>query len=204
MLVKRPAGARTISRMSCVGAAFVLVLFSFTYSVLCFHADWVGDIYIYVAAISEVVRDYPHLLHEAGQQPARESIAFTPYFLVLSFIADFVGTSPYHTLQFAGVFNCIMFPLAALYMFKSISPYKEGLVTTALFVLTTIFVRGNNYFWSGELSAETLALISGVPKLSCLVFGDVLLWRVPQAPSGGHSRQARHAWCANLGDLSGS
>jgi hypothetical protein len=150
--------------MSRVGAAFVIVLFSLAYSVLCFYAKWTYDIYIYIAGISEVLRDYPDLLHEAGQQPARESIAFTPYLLVLSFIAHSVGTSPYHTLQFAGVFNCIMFPLAALYMFKSISPNKEGLVTTALFIVITIFVRGNNYFWSSELSAETLALIQAYPS----------------------------------------
>ena len=49
-------------------------------------------------------------------------------------------------------------------MFKSISPNKEALVTTALFVLTMIFVRGNNYFWSSELSAETLALIQAYPS----------------------------------------
>jgi hypothetical protein len=35
---------------------------------------------------------------------------------------------------------------------------------TSLFVLTTIFIRGNNYFWSSELSAETLALIQAYPS----------------------------------------
>jgi hypothetical protein len=164
------------SSMANVAAFLVLVSFSFTYSLLCFHANWAGDIYVYVAAISEVFRDYPYLLHEAGQQPARESIAFSPYLIGLSLLGESLALSPYEVLQWAGVVNCILFPAAAVYLFASICPDKNALISAAFFLLTVIFVRGANYSWSSELSAETLATIQAYPSffawsLAMLCFG---------------------------------
>jgi hypothetical protein len=147
-----------------VCAAFVLMSFTCTYSFLCFHASWDGDIYVYVAGISEVLRDFPHLLHEASQQPGTESIAFTPYLISLSLVSKLISLSPYEILQYAGIINCFLFSAATIYLFASICPNKNALISAALFVLTVIFVRGRTYLWSSELSVETVAWIQAYPS----------------------------------------
>lgn len=147
------------------GVAIALLLaFSLYYGLLCFYRGWGGDIYVYVAGISEVYRNFPNLMHEATLQPADDSIVFTPYLFVVSAIGWAANITPYNILQYSGLVNVAIFVFSVLYFFSSFLSINSAIRASALFIIICTVVRGSNYNWSSELSLQTLAGIQAYPS----------------------------------------
>jgi hypothetical protein len=156
--------ARGAELVSTPLAALILGAFVLYYGLCCLRVTWAGDLQAYCAAVSHLYRDFLHPAHDAFDEPGIPSAIYTPYIVLVAAAGRVLGVSPYRALQLAGIANLVLFVLGARALMRRHSMHRWQWLTTAVFVLVTLFLRWQNFGWSSETSVVTLQWVPAYPS----------------------------------------
>ena len=151
-------------RVSTVSALILFLLLIVYQAYVLSIYPLLGDVHVYVAAISELLRDFanPHL--EASTESGDRSIAYTPYLLLVAAFAKLFQMTPYRSLQIFATLNLAIFIAAVVAFFNAFYSLRNAIIYTVVFLVIMLFLRDINYMWSSELSFETLPFIQPYPS----------------------------------------
>jgi hypothetical protein len=135
------------------------------FGLLCFrHVGWGGDFQLYCAGISRLYRSFLHPMHEAMPVPATQSTAYTLYLVVVAAVGKVLGTTPYRTLEWAGVVNLLLLATSVAYLFSRTSLHRRWWLPAACFMYTMLFLRWLHFGWSSEITLTNLQYIQSYPS----------------------------------------
>jgi hypothetical protein len=146
-------------------AIAVFAAFLAYYGLLCFrHQGWGGDFQMYCAGASQLYRDFAHPAHEAINVPGTESTVYTLQLVAVAALGKLFGATPYRALEFAGVFNLIVFSCAIGYFFSRQSVHSRWELPAACFLFVNLFLRWLHFGWSSDTSLTSMQYVQSYPS----------------------------------------
>lgn len=139
--------------------------FVFYFSLCAFRLSWSWDFNVYISGVSALYENFSHPRHESMPVDAKYSFAFTPYILAVAAMGSWFSLTEYAALQWAGVFNLVLYAASILIYFRSTSSVRGSILPALFFLVTSLTLRNMNYNWSSETSIATLRLIQSYPSL---------------------------------------
>jgi hypothetical protein len=158
-----------------VGGAFAI---AFAYFALCVcKVVMVGDARVYIGGAHALYEDFWHPQHESVVASKHFSFAFTPYLYVLAAVGRLLGVSGYGAVQLAAIANLTLYLSGMVAFFRALVRGPAGTWAALFFLVTSLFLRDENAFWSSETSVRSLTVVLGYP--STFAWG-ALLWSLAQ------------------------
>ena len=173
-----------------VGGAFAI---AFAYFALCiFRVVMVGDARVYIGGAHALYENFWHPQHESVVADKHFSFAFTPYLYVLAAVGKLLGVSGYRAVQLAALANLTLYFTGIVTYFRALLRGPAGTWGALFFLVTSLFLRDENAYWSSETSVRSLTVVLGYP--STFAWGG-LLWSLAHTERFLLDRRRHHlAW----------
>ncbi len=143
----------------------VFMLFIFYFSLCAFRVPWKGDFHVYISAISALYENFSQLGHENMPVDIKYSLAYTPFMVAIAAFGRVFSLSEYAALQWAGVFNILLYAASILTYFRATSLNQRSVLPAIFFLIISLFLRSTTYSWSSETSFDTMRYLQAYPSL---------------------------------------
>jgi hypothetical protein len=156
-------------------AVLTFAIFLFYFSLCAFRVTWGWDFQVYISGVSALYENFLHPGHENMPVAEKFSMVYTPYLLAVSAMGRWFSLSEYAALQWAGVFNLILYSVSILVYFRCTSLVRHSFLPAVFFLVVSLTLRNLTYTWSSETSFDTLRFILAYPSffawsLALLIF----------------------------------